>query len=142
MQKVLLTIRGTLMEGDTSDAIELVTEGRLYKNPQGYLLEYDESELTGVVGVTTRLTLENETVTLQRGGTVDTHMVFTPGGVYESNVSTPLGAMHMFILAHRVESRMGQEGGCVRLEYELSLGELSTVNKLKLSFKNLEDCVN
>ncbi len=142
MQKVLLTIKGTQGEGDAQDVVEFVTEGRLFKNSDGYLLEYDESELTGIDGVTTKLILENESVTLLRSGAIDTHMVFSKNSVYESNFSTPFGEIRMSIFAHNVHSNFCEKSGSISLEYEINMGEANTVNKLDLSFKSMKDCVN
>lgn len=142
MQKVLLTIRGTQSEHESDDYIEFITEGRLYKNAVGYLLEYDESELTGIEGVTTKLILENDSVTLSRSGAIDTHMVFSKNSVYESNLSTPYGSMHMSIFALRVESELSEQSGSVSLEYQLKMGDFNTINKLDLSFKSMKDCIH
>jgi uncharacterized beta-barrel protein YwiB (DUF1934 family) len=142
MQKVLLTIRGSLMEGETDEAVEFVTEGTLQRSAEGFLLEYDESALTGVEGVTTRLMLEDGTVTLERSGAIDTHMVFSPGSVFQSSLGSPAGQANMSIFATRVESSLQEKSGSVKLEYEMSMGDLFTMNKLDLSFKNMEDRVN
>lgn len=137
MQKVLLTIKGTQIEGSTQDVVEFITEGRLFKNADGYLLEYDESSLIGIDGVTTKLILEDESVTLLRSGGIDSHMVFSKNSVYESNFSTPFGEMRMSIFAHNVRSKFCDKGGSISLEYELNIGDASTVNKLDLSFKSM-----
>jgi uncharacterized beta-barrel protein YwiB (DUF1934 family) len=142
MQKVLLTIRGSLLEGNTNDAIEFMTEGTLQRSADGYLLEYDESALTGVEGVTTRLMLEGETVTLERSGAMDTHMVFAPGSVFQSNLGTSPGGTGMSIFATRVESRLQEKSGSLSLEYEMSMGEFFTANKLDLSFRSMEERTN
>ena len=142
MQKVLLTIKGTQFEDGENEYIEFVTEGRLYKNADGYRLEYDESELTGIEGVTTQLILENESVTLLRQGPIDTHMVFSENRVFESNLSTPYGMLKMSILALRVDSELHEKSGSLNLEYEINMGDLSTINKLDLSFRNVGDCIN
>jgi len=142
MQKVLLTIKGTQTEHGESESIEFVTEGRLYHNDTGCSLEYDESELTGASGVTTRVILEDESVTLSRSGAVDTHMVFEENQVYESNFTTPAGTLRLSVLALHVDSQLKDSGGSVDLEYELNMGNLSTVNRLNLSFRSVKDCVN
>lgn len=142
MQKVLLTIKGTLMESEPDEAVEFVTEGTLQRRADGYLLEYDESALIGIEGVTTRLRLEDGTVTLERSGAIDTHMVFSQGSVFQSSLDSPAGIAHMSIFATRVESRLQEKGGSLKLEYEMNMGDLFTVNKLDLSFKNMEERVN
>ncbi|MGI5848453.1 MAG: DUF1934 domain-containing protein [Christensenellales bacterium] len=142
MQKVLLTIKGMQIDGGKDNYVEFVTEGRLYKKESGYLIEYDESELTGIDGVTTTLVLEQGSVTLLRNGPIDTHMVFSKNSIYESNVSTPYGKLHLSIFAHHVESTFCDQGGSISLEYELNMGNLNTINRLSLSFKSMKDCIN
>ncbi len=139
MQRILLTIKGTQSEGDNSELIEFVTEGRFCRLSDGYLLEYDESTLTGIEGCTTKLTLKNNSVILQRSGTFDTHMVFSPGSVFQGYYSTPHGTMNMSVFAVRVESELGEQDGSLNLEYEMTLGEMFTLNKLNLSFKQMKD---
>ena len=142
MQKVLLTVKGTNIENGEKELVEFVTEGRLQLNPDGYLLEYDETELTGEEGVTTKVLLQDGSVTLSRNGEIDTHMVFKENQVFESNVSTPFGMVHMNIFAHHVKSIMEGSSGSLNLEYEVSTQDLSTTNKLNLSFRKVDDYVN
>jgi uncharacterized beta-barrel protein YwiB (DUF1934 family) len=142
MQKVLLTIKGMNITGDETDKVEFVTEGRLFVNANGYLLEYDESELTGEQGVTTQVLLEGASVTLSRNGEVDTHMVFKENQVFESNVSTPFGMVHMNIMPHHIDSSIKDNSGTLDLEYEVSTDDMSTISKLFLSFKRVGELIN
>lgn len=142
MQRVLLTIKGTNIENGKKELVEFVTEGRLQMKPGGYLLEYDETELTGEEGVTTKVLLENGSVTLMRNGEVDTHMVFKENQVFESNVSTPFGMIRMNVFAHHVESTLNDKSGLLDLEYEVRTQEMSTTNRLILSFKRVEEYIN
>ena len=120
MQKVLLTIKGMNISAGETDLVEFVTEGRLFMNSNGYLIEYDESELTGEDGVTTKVLLEGASVTLSRNGEIDTHMEFKENQVFESNVSTPFGMVHMNILAHHVDSSLTGNSGTLDVEYEVN----------------------
>lgn len=142
MQRVLLTIKGTQMESGSSELIEFVTEGRFCRLSDGCMLEYEESALTGIEGCTTKLTLKDGTLTLQRSGTLETHMIFSPGSVYQSHYTTPHGNLNVSVYAVRVESELGELNGSLSLEYELNLGELFTINKLDLSFKHMKDCIS
>ncbi len=144
MQKVLLTIKGSPPDDGEGERVEFVTEGRLTRTAEGYLLEYDESELTGAQGGITRLILNDGSVTLLRTGASnnDMHMIFSPNSVYESSVMTPEGQKRMSIFAMRVESRLQEQSGELSLEYELSVGNFSSFNKLDLSFKSVEGCIN
>ena len=142
MQKVLLTIKGMNISDGEADSVEFVTEGRLFVKENGYLLEYDESELTGEEGVTTQVLLEGASVTLSRNGEIDTHMVFEENQVFESNVSTPFGMVHMNIMAHHIDSSLSEKSGSLDLEYEVSTDDMSTINKLFLSFKRVDGRIN
>lgn len=142
MQRVLLTIKGTNIENGEKELVEFVTEGRLQIKPGGYLLEYDETELTGEEGVTTKVLIEDGSVTLMRNGEMDTHMVFKENQVFESNVSTPFGMVRMNVFAHHVESTLNDKSGLLDLEYEISTQEISTTNRLILSFKRVEEYIN
>jgi uncharacterized beta-barrel protein YwiB (DUF1934 family) len=137
----LLTIKGSHSE-DPGSIVEFTTEGRLFKEIDGYLLEYDESDLTGSEGVTTKILLENGSVTLSRNGEIDTQMVFSKNSVYQSNVSTPFGMVKMNILALNVSSELSDNSGNVNLEYEMSMGDVSSAGKLNLSFKSLGEWIN
>ena len=142
MQRVLLTIKGTQMEGGSNELIEFVTEGRFCKLSDGCLLEYDESALTGIDGCTTTLTLKNGSVTLQRSGLLETQIIFSPGSVYQGHYTTPHGNLDISVYAVRIKSHLGDNDGSLSLEYELNLGDLVSVNKLDLSFKQMRDCIS
>ena len=49
-KEVIISIKSKqAFEGSDQDAIELITEGRLTSHgPRGYLLSYEETELTGL----------------------------------------------------------------------------------------------
>jgi len=142
VRRVILNITGTQYEGDSDERIELITEGRLIKKPEGLFIEYDESELTGIEGCTTTLVFADDSVTIERNGTLNMQMVFSPGRVFDSSMQTPFGSVSLHLFASKVESQFNEKEGSLRLEYELSLGSLSTFNKLDLKFKSMEDCVN
>lgn len=142
MERILLTIKGTQRDNGRDEHLEFMTEGRLIKTADGYLLEYDESELTGEEGCITRLILKDDSVTLLRTGSNEVHMIFTPHSVYESSIETPEGVLRMSLFPLRVESELQEKSGRLSLEYELSIGSLSTVNRLDLSFKSVEGCIN
>lgn len=56
---VVISIKGMQnYEGEDSDTIELVTEGRLTRDEGGYTLSYQESELTGLEGTLTTIQVE------------------------------------------------------------------------------------
>ncbi len=141
MQKVLLTIKGSQIE-DPGSYVEFITEGKLTKESGGYLIEYDESGITGGDGLTTKIFVEDNSVTMLRSGNTDTQLVFTKNSVYQSSLTTPEGVMHINILALEVKSEMSEECGNIKLEYELYTGEAVSSGRLNLSFKSLGEWIN
>jgi uncharacterized beta-barrel protein YwiB (DUF1934 family) len=141
MQKVLLTIKGSQIE-DPGSNMEFVTEGRLTRQQNGYLIEYDESDLTGSDGMTTQIFVEDGSVTMSRLGSNDTQLVFTKNSVYQSTVYTPEGKVRMNVLALDVKSEMSEDCGNINLEYELHMDGVVSAGKLNLSFKSLGEWIN
>ena len=57
--------------GQEPEELELVTEGTLEKSASGWMLEYQESDLTGMEGVATVFEIEDKKITLSRTGNPD-----------------------------------------------------------------------
>ena len=76
-QNVVLSIRGRQTYQDQEpEVIELVTEGVLEELDTGWKLSYEESDLTGMAGVTTTFCIEPGKVILTRTGNLKSEMVF------------------------------------------------------------------
>lgn len=74
---VVLSLRGQQNYVDQEpEIIELVTEGTLESTERGWIIRYEESDLTGLSGVTTEFSVEPEQVELKRTGKLNSHMVF------------------------------------------------------------------
>ena len=78
---VIISIKGKQIYAESSpDEIELVTAGTLKQESGGkYSISYQESELTGLEGTTTRLLIDGGKVTLLREGSINSQMVFEEG---------------------------------------------------------------
>ena len=82
---VVLSIRGRQTYADQEpEVIELVTEGVMELHDGGWDIRYEESELTGLEGVTTTFRVEPGKVILTRAGKLSSQMVFQEGVVHES----------------------------------------------------------
>ena len=89
---VMLAIRGIQHYPEQEpEVIELVTEGILEYREQGWDIVYEESELTGLKGVTTTFRVEGDTITLTRNGGLTSQMVFQEGVFHESLYQTDFG---------------------------------------------------
>ena len=93
-KEVLLSIRGQQNYNEQEpETVELITEGILEKEENGWKLTYEESDLTGLKGVTTTFQVEPGKVTLSRKGPLSSQMVFQEGTFHESLYQMDFGAL-------------------------------------------------
>lgn len=121
-REVVLHIRGRqFYEGQEPDVIELVTEGTMEFCDGGWEISYEESELTGMAGVTTTFRVEPGTVTLRRTGKLRSEMVFREGVCHESLYQLDFGALLMAVTAKQVFFDIVPDGGTIDLSYSIEI---------------------
>lgn len=139
MKDVLVTVKGR----DTSDAqqaMELVTEGRLYKDEDAYFVSYNESGMTGMEGTTTTLKVETGKVTLIRKGTISSTFVFEKGKRNISHYSTEYGVFTVGVKAEEIDSRIDDAGGFVSIVYSLDFsGKEPGKNEFLMTIREVKD---
>lgn len=121
-QKVMLSIRGrqSYMNQEPEE-IELVTEGTLEFRDNGWDICYEESELTGLSGVTTLFRCEPDKVILNRSGKLRSQMVFQKGVTHESLYQMEFGALMISVNVQNMFFYITPDGGSVDLVYEIEI---------------------
>lgn len=119
---VVLSIRGqqNYQEQDP-EVIELVTEGNLTRLENGWKISYEESDLTGLSGVTTVFEVTCDTITLTRTGALNSQMVFQKGVLHESLYQMEFGALMIAVCATRVSYDLTEQGGTIDLAYGIDI---------------------
>ena len=121
-QNVMLSIMGRQSYlGQEPDTVELVTEGVLEDVGNSWVLSYEESDLTGMSGVTTTFIIDPDKVTLKRSGKLSSQMVFQEGVVHESLYQMEFGALMISVCASRVMADIYHDGGMIDLVYTIEL---------------------
>ena len=121
-QDVVLRIRGQqLYEDQEPDVIELVTDGTLESTDGGWDIRYEESDLTGLAGVTTIFRVEPEQIILTRTGKLNSQMIFREGMFHESLYQMELGALMITVCASKIVSCLNEKGGTVDLVYGIDI---------------------
>lgn len=121
-RNVVLSIRGRQeYPGQKPDVIELVTEGTMEYRNGGWDLRYEESDLTGLEGVTTTFRIEPERITLTRTGKLNSQMVFEEGTVHESLYQVEFGALMISVCAKQVKWDLSEQGGMIDLVYAIEI---------------------
>ena len=119
---VLLSIQGKQnYPGQEPDVIELVTEGLLESTETGWILTYEESDLTGLQGVTTTFQVEPGVITLTRKGPLNSQMVFQENVPHESLYQMEFGALMITVCASQVCYDITEQGGTIDLFYGIEI---------------------
>lgn len=121
-REVTLAIQGRQTYQDQEpEIIELVTEGTMEFRKGGWDISYEESELTGLAGVTTTFRVEPGKVTLTRKGALNSTMVFQENVVHESLYQMPFGALMLSVKATIVFFDIVPDGGVIDLSYNINI---------------------
>ncbi len=119
---VVLTVRGRQSyAGQEPEIIELVTEGSMELCRDGWEISYEESELTGLEGVTTTFRVEPDKVILTRSGQLNSQMVFQEGTSHDSLYQMPFGTLMLTVKATRVFYDLVPDGGSIDLVYHITI---------------------
>lgn len=117
---VILSIQGRqTYAGQEPEVIRLDTEGFMEFRNGGWDITYEESELTGLSGVTTTFRVEPEKVTLLRTGALSSTMVFQEGVAHDSLYRMEFGTLMISVKATRVFFDLVEDGGSIDLVYSI-----------------------
>ena len=108
-------------EDQEPDVIELATDGTMEFRDGGWDISYEETELTGLQGVTTTFRVEPGKVILTRTGKLYSQMVFEEGVLHESLYQMDFGALMITVCAQRVFFDLTPEGGMIDLVYGIEI---------------------
>lgn len=126
-QAVMLSIRGRQCYQDQeAEELELLTEGTLERRDDGWEVAYQESDLTGMEGVTTVFQVQPGIITLTRSGKLSSRMVFREGVSCDSLYQLEFGALMITVSATRVDYEITEQGGTIDLEYGIEIEQSAT----------------
>lgn len=121
-KEVVLSIQGRQSyDGQEPDVIELVTEGTMEFRDGGWDICYEESELTGLEGVTTTFRVEPGKVILSRTGALKSQMIFQQGVAHDSLYQMAFGALMITVRARSVFFDIVPDGGVIDLVYDIEI---------------------
>lgn len=119
---VVLNVQGVQRyEDQEPEIIELTTEGTLEKQKEVWVLSYEESDLTGLAGVTTSFRVGPRGVILKRSGSLQNQMIFMEGKRHESLYQLDIGALMIAVKATSVKSTVNEQGGTVDIIYNIEI---------------------
>ena len=121
-RKVLLSITGTQAYQDQEpEVMELVTEGEMEFADGGWNISYQESDLTGLQGVTTTFRVEPDKVILNRTGPLRSTMEFQVGQSHDSLYQMEFGALMITVTTRHLFFDILPEGGQIDITYDIEI---------------------
>lgn len=121
-QDVVLRIRGRQSyEDQEPDIIELTTDGTMEFRDGGWDISYEETELTGMAGVTTVFRVEPDKVVLTRSGKLHSEMIFQKEVPHESLYQMDFGALLIRVCAKYLFFDIVSDGGTIDLVYSIEI---------------------
>ena len=121
-KEVILSIRGRQSYLDQEpEVIELVTDGILEHRGDTWNVVYEETDLTGMKGVTTSFSAEPGKIVLDRKGPLNSQMIFQEGISHDSLYQLEFGALMITVTATKVTYDLTEDGGTIDLVYHIEI---------------------
>lgn len=118
------------------DKIEVISPGEFEIKKDLYRIKYEETELSGMEGTTTILTIKNDEVMLERIGTTETKMIFTEKDPTVSLYNTPYGMLELTIVTEKVDINIDENGGKLIICYDMAVaGQKALPTELVMDIK-------
>lgn len=123
-------------ELDIEDVIEVVTPGEFFITEDGFKAVYEETEISGMNGTTTILTILDDALVLEREGSTSAKMDFKKGETSISLYNTPYGVLDLQIHTEDLDIAIDENGGNIVAKYSLELaGQPSITTKLAVNIR-------
>ena len=137
---VIISIYGLQeAEGLEQSNITLVTQGKYARRGGRYYVSYEESELTGLSGTRTTLSIDDQAVVVKRSGLYPSQMIFEKGKRHNSLYHTEYGDLIVGLSTEQIRSTLGDNGGSLDVRYAVEIDHsLAGTNHLKLDIRPAE----
>ncbi len=120
---ISIAVKQDYQDGE-DEVMELVTKGTMeYQDESAYEIYYEESEMTGLEGTTTRFFIEKDAISLVREGSVRSRMQFELGKRHKSAYVTAYGAMDVEVHTRHFAHNISPQGGEIALEYDIEISQ-------------------
>lgn len=127
-------------EAAEDENMSMLTSGQLEVDDCRAVIRYEESIDESLPPQKVEITIEDETVTMNRGGSYTTQMVFRLGCRYEGQYHTPYGDMDLALYCTRLGYDIGDDGGALELSYQLDInGRFAAMHDMELHLFKQED---
>jgi uncharacterized beta-barrel protein YwiB (DUF1934 family) len=132
--KIRINTVQTIDGAGNEDVIELLTEAKLEKLKDCFIINYDESEITEQKGSRTRLKVYKDKMLMTKVGIYSSKMEFQQGKKYTNLYSTPYGSFDLVYNTVLYENKLNEKGrGNIYTEYVITFADSDeSYNKLSI----------
>lgn len=132
--KVRINTMQTIDEAGNEDVIEMLTEAKLEKLKDCFIINYDESEITEQKGSRTRLKVYKDKMLMTKVGIYSSKMEFQQGKKYSNLYSTPYGNFDLEYTTVLYNNKLNEKGrGSIYTEYMITFADSDeSYNKLNI----------
>ncbi|MDD3334792.1 MAG: DUF1934 domain-containing protein [Eubacteriales bacterium] len=132
---VLVSIQSIAHRDEEADEpVTLITSGLLsLEQDDKAIIRYDESLDEALPPQHVTITIESETVAMNRDGDYISQLVFRKGQRYEGQYATPFGEMALAIFCTRLRYQLDENGGEIQLSYQMDLnGQFAAMQEMEI----------
>lgn len=126
------------LEFAKADEIEFVTDGEYLHDESGTLIKYMESELTGLSGTETALSIKGDEVIVRRCGTLNSRMEFREGEKSRFLYDTQFGSATLSVDTRKIKTRTDPTGCEIQIDYIVDMDHaIISRNSLNVNVKRV-----
>lgn len=132
---MLISIRSNAHREEVveDETIAMIVSGQMELDEDRAVIRYQETLDETLPTQSVTVTIQDDTITMDRGGEYATNMVFRMGCRYEGQYHTPVGVMDLAVFCNRLDYDIGEDGGDLQLSYQLDInGSFAAVHDLEL----------
>lgn len=140
MKDVLISINSVHGIGEEQeDTLQFTTDGLYSFDGRVGRLSYMETDVTGLEGTRTSVSVSDGRMVVDRDGFITGSMEFTEGGHNIFQYNTPYGYANVDVDTKRIQSDLNYSGGSVEMDYVISVEHSGvTANRVRLSIRELD----
>ena len=121
-KKAIITVDSAVLN-EEEDMISVVTPGDFYEIEDGFKVEYNETQISGMEGTKTTMIIKKDSFDLIREGTTETKMEFENNKRTVALYKTPYGVLDVKINTKKLDINVKEDGGTINTMYILEIGD-------------------
>ena len=139
MKDVFIRIKGIQGLGEEKDTVEFSTDAKMEISGDTVTLYYNEGQMMEGADISTKLEATlNDTVIMERTGSMNSRLVIKKGARNNCFYSTPYGDLTIGIYGEEIDNRL-TAGGTLKMVYSIdSGGSLVSKNEVEITVRETE----